>query len=297
MAIVFNIQKFSIHDGPGIRSTVFFKGCPLKCFWCSNPESIRSSIQVLWNKDKCVHCLACASACPEKAIDASQDGIRITHDRCTGCGLCVPVCRGKALTLSGKEYTTEEIVTACLADKDFYDESGGGVTLSGGEVLLQGNFAAGLIDSLHDHGIHVALETNGFASREVFDKVAAKADLLLLDIKHYDEQKHVAATGVSNKPVIANIESALAMGKAMLNRIPVIPGYNSSLDDARAFARLMTGLGIYSVGLLPFHQMGQNKYDILGLDYSLDGIGQIHKEDIKEYKETLLAEGMKEVLL
>ncbi len=297
MAIVFNIQKFSIHDGPGIRSTVFFKGCPLKCFWCSNPESIRSAVQVFWNKDKCVRCLNCIGTCPEQAIKAFSGGIRIDHSRCTGCGLCVPACAVKALTLSGREYTTEEIVKACLTDKDFYAESGGGVTLSGGEVLMQGDFAAGLIDSLHGHGIHVALETNGFAGRDVFDKVAAKADLLLLDIKHHDEKKHLAGTGVSNKPVIANIRSALAVGKAMLNRIPVIPGYNDGLDDAKGFARLMTGLGVNTIELLPFHQMGQNKYDMLGLDYCLGGIGQIHKEDLEDYKNTLLAEGMKEVLL
>ncbi len=297
MAFVFNIQKFSIHDGPGIRSTVFFKGCPLTCFWCSNPESIRPSIQILWNKAKCVLCHHCVNACPASAIEAIPGGIIINHGRCTGCGQCVRVCRTAALTESGKEYSIEEIVSVCLADKDFYAESGGGVTLSGGEVLMQGDFAAELIDRLHSHDIHVTLETNGFASNDVFVKVAAKADMLLLDLKHYDEAKHIAGTGVSNKLIITNIQSALTMNKAMLNRIPVVPGFNDSLDDAKGFAHLMTSLGVDKVELLPFHQLGQNKYDMLGLAYRLDGIRQMHKEDLREYRDTMLAEGLKEVLV
>lgn len=243
-ACIFNIQKFSIHDGPGIRTAVFFKGCPLRCKWCANPESQQSGVQ------------------PERKEP-----------------------------LAGRLYTLDEVVAVCLSDRDFYIESGGGVTLSGGEVLAQPAFAAGLLEKLREQGIHTALETTGFAPREVFDRVGAHADLLLYDLKHHDCQKHWEGTGAGNALILENLRAAVGRGADILLRIPVIPGYNDSPADALAFAELVRDMGLQRVQLLPFHQFGQKKYETLGLPYALGHLQTLHPEDLGDFRQTMLAAG------
>ena len=236
---IFNIQKFSIHDGPGIRTVVFFKGCPLLCRWCSNPES----------------------------LDAQ----------------------------SGKDehvYTVEETLKICLEDKAFYEESGGGVTLSGGEALEQRQFGIELLEALKGEKIHSAIETSGYAAPEVFAEFIKAADMLLFDIKHYDDTSHFEGTGVHNKLILANLKNALAAGKALLIRIPVIPSYNNSAKDAAAFASLLESLGIKRVQLLPFHQFGEKKYESLGLPYAMKNIRQLHPEDLEEYRQVFVEHGI-----
>lgn len=296
-ANIFNIQKFSLHDGPGIRTTVFFKGCPLRCTWCANPESIRPGPQVLWEAAKCVRCGMCAGACRTGAIRIEDDKVAVAHKECTGCGACARACPEGALTLSGKEYGVEEILAICLQDRDFYDESGGGVTLSGGEVMMQPLFARELLRRLKEEGVHTAIETNGFVKTGIFRGVADAADLLLFDVKHYDGQKHIEGTGVDNSLILENLRWAIGLGKKVLVRTPVIPGYNDSLADAAGFAQTLAAIPVDTVQLLPFHQFGQNKYESLGMTYAMAALPQLHKEDLAAFREALLAAGMKEVIV
>ena len=242
---LFNIQKFSIHDGPGIRTALFFKGCPLRCQWCSNPESFESGVQ------------------PEREAG-----------------------------LAGAWYTYEEVLRICLEDQVFYEESGGGVTLTGGDVLSQAQAAAALLGLLKEKGIHTAIETSGFATTDVFERVIADADLLLYDLKHYDESRHHAGTGVGTAQILQNLRHAIARGKDVLVRIPVIPGYNDAIADAAGFAALLVSLGIRRVQLLPFQQLGAGKYARLGLDYAYGGAKSLHREDLAAYQAVFTQSGI-----
>jgi pyruvate formate lyase activating enzyme len=242
---LFNIQKFSLHDGPGIRTTVFFKGCPLACKWCSNPESQEVGVQP----------------------DRSEE-------------------------LRGKLYDIKEVVDICLEDKPFYSESGGGVTLSGGEVLLQPEAATALFKGLHLEGIHTALETAGLASPEVFEQVSSEADIILFDMKHYDSQKHKEGTGSPNEVILENLRNAQSAGNDILVRIPVIPDFNDSLDDATGFARLINSIGKLPVQLLPFHQFGMSKYEQLGIPYDFASVSSLHEEDLLPFRDELSSHGI-----
>lgn len=282
-ATIFNIQKFSIHDGPGIRTVVFFKGCPLRCKWCSNPESQMPYPQVLWDGDKCIHCGLCEAGCPTGSISFENNVFRFQYNRCRGSMLCARQCPAKALEYVGKEMTAEEVMKEVLKDKDFYEESGGGVTLSGGEVLSQADFAADLLKECRKNHIHTALETTGFAPLQTFLRVTEPADLLLYDMKHYDREKHIEYIGASNEQIIINMKAAVQAGKHIIARIPVIPGVNNSIRDARGFCSLLLHIGIREVDLLPFHQFGESKYTRLGMDYEMKSKKALHPEDLREY--------------
>jgi pyruvate formate lyase activating enzyme len=248
--LLFNIQQFSLHDGPGIRTVVFFKGCPLRCKWCSNPESQKAEPCLLWEDKK------------------NAQGVE-----------------------DSRKYDLAEVVEICLRDKPFYEESGGGVTLSGGEALVQWEFAAALLRALRAEKIHTALETSGFAAPAIFAEAAGLADLLLFDLKHYDEKRHIEGTGVSLAPILANLKSALAAGRELLPRLPVIPGYNDSLEDAKGFAELLVSLRATRAQLLPFHQFGEKKYDMLKIPYSMKGVPQLRREDLEDYRKIIAAIG------
>ena len=296
--IIFNIQKFSIHDGPGIRTTVFLKGCPLRCKWCANPESQSPRIQVMYRSENCLHCHKCVQVCPEQAISAQQDGdgnkarILINHTRCTGCLKCVQECPGRALTSEGELKTVDEVYQTCLQDIDFYEESGGGVTISGGEGMIQPDFAEALVAKLKAEGIHTAIETTGCVSPEIFQRLAPQFDLLLYDVKHYDPAIHREGTGLGNEQIIENLRWAHEQGLNILPRIPVIPGFNAGLEDARGLAALLTDIGLKKVQLLPFHQMGERKYEFLNREYELTGVKALHPEDLTAYQEVFLDLGI-----
>ena len=286
--VVFNIQKFSIHDGPGVRTTVFLKGCPLRCKWCSNPESQLSRVQIMYHSDNCAYCQKCVHICPGKAIKAEDRKIHIDFNKCTGCLACVHDCPGRALTNEGESKTVSEVVEVCMQDYDFYEESGGGVTISGGEGMLQPDFAEALVLSLKEQGIHTAVETTGCVDPEVFHRLAPLFDLLLFDVKHYDTEQHRKGTGVGTEVIQKNLRWAQEQGLNILPRIPVIPGFNAELSDAEGIAVLLQDIGLDRVQLLPFHQMGERKYEFLNRTYEMTGVKALHPEDLTEYQKVFL---------
>ena len=291
--IVFNIQKFSIHDGPGVRTTVFLKGCPLRCRWCSNPESQLSKVQVMYHSDNCTHCLKCIHTCPGKAVTEAEDGrIRIDFNKCTGCLACVQGCPGRALTNEGEYKTIDEVVDVCMQDIDFYEESGGGVTISGGEGMMQPDFAEALVLRLKEKGIHTAIETTGCIGEEIFHRLAPLFDLLLFDVKHFDSEEHKKGTGAGNELILKNLRWACGQGIHILPRIPVIPGFNAELRDAEGIAELLAGTGLLRVQLLPFHQMGERKYEFLNRHYELTDVAALHPEDLTAYQKVFLDHGI-----
>ncbi|MCI5952254.1 MAG: glycyl-radical enzyme activating protein [Anaerostipes sp.] len=290
--MIFNIQKFSLNDGPGIRTVVFLKGCPLKCRWCANPESQYPKLQILWDREACVGCNTCVSDCPSGAITNVDGNIRIQNAQCQGCHTCIAHCPEDALNAEGESKTVDEILKICLQDKDFYEESGGGVTLSGGEALMQPQFSTALLRTLKEHGIHTAMETTGFASPEVFQSVLPYLDLLLFDMKHWDEKKHKEGTGVSNTQILENLKQAIADGKDVLPRLPVIPDYNHSPADAEGFVRRLKEVGANRIQLLPFHQFGEKKYDMLHKTYAYADVPALHEEDLKEFQQVFLNHGI-----
>lgn len=290
--IIFNIQKFSIHDGPGIRTTVFLKGCPLRCKWCANPESQLSDVQILYDQKKCLHCETCVHSCPNQAFSLKENHIKIHHSQCSGCLTCVRNCPGEALSYEGEEKTVEDVIQVCLQDIDFYEESGGGVTISGGEGMIQPDFVKTLLSGLKEHKIHTAIETTGYIIDDIFQDLAPRFDLLLFDVKHYDSQKHFEGTGVHNEQIIRNLKWAIRRNLDVLPRIPVIPGFNASLEDARGIAELLTDAGADKVQLLPFHQFGENKYHLLGRPYDYEHVEALHPEDLSDYQKIFLDAGL-----
>ena len=290
--ITFNIQKFSIHDGPGIRTTVFFKGCPLRCEWCSNPESQIKNVQILHDQSKCSYCLSCVAACPNGAITHEDNKIIINEDKCVGCLTCINSCPNRALSYEGDYQTIEEIVDICMQDIDFYEESGGGVTISGGEGMSQPDFLKKLIAELKKNSVHIAIETTGYVKKETFEELAKELDLLLFDVKHYDREKHYNGTKVYNDLIVENLKWAIDNGIEVLPRIPVIPDFNDSLEDAEGLAKLLVEVGAKKVQLLPFHQFGEKKYELLNRNYKYKNKKALYPEDLEEYQKIFEDKGL-----
>lgn len=290
--ITFNIQKFSIHDGPGIRTTVFFKGCPLRCEWCSNPESQIKNVQILHDQSKCSYCLSCVAACPNGAITHEDNKIIINEGKCVGCLTCVNLCPNRALSYEGDYQTIEEIVDICMQDIDFYEESGGGVTISGGEGMSQPEFLKRLIAELKKNSVHVAIETTGYVKKETFEELARELDLLLFDVKHYNREKHYNGTKVYNDLIVENLKWAIDNGIEVLPRIPVIPDFNDSLEDAEGLAKLLVEVGAKKVQLLPFHQFGEKKYELLNRNYKYKNKKALYPEDLEEYQKIFEDKGL-----
>ena len=285
---IFNIQKFSTNDGPGVRTTVFFKGCPLRCKWCANPESQSSAVQILHDQNLCTHCHACVRSCPNGAVTVSEPGVFVDPGKCAGCLHCVRSCPAQALTYEGEQKTVREIVDLCLQDKDFYETSGGGVTISGGEAMTQPGFLEELLLELKRRRLHVAIETTGYARPEVFQRLAPMFDLLLFDVKHYDSARHYEGTGVHNRQITDNLKWAIARDIEVLPRVPVIPGFNDSLEDAAGLALLLRSVGARTAQLLPFHQFGENKYRKLCRKYAYEHVPPLHESDLEEYRQIFL---------
>ena len=277
---IFNVMRYSLHDGPGIRTTVFFKGCPLACWWCHNPEGRSFLPEPVYFADRCRHCGDCIESCPEHAIAETGGEMRATL-RCRRCGTCVDVCRAGAREIAGRRVTLSEVISEIEKDTVFFDESGGGVTLSGGEPASQPEFAEGILDACRELRIHTAVETCGYAPRSAVLRLASRSDLILYDLKLVDDAKHRRYTGVSNQSILDNLDALSRLGVPLTVRIPVIPGVNDSPADMDDFGQFLAGARIRSVHLLPYHRIGAEKYRRLGVPNPLEHLapapdGEIH---------------------
>ena len=289
-ARVFEIKRFAVHDGDGIRTTVFFKGCTLKCVWCHNPEGIGFEPELAFFENKCMLCGACVKVCPQNTHKI-ENGIHIfEREKCISCGKCEETCFNSALTLYGKEMSIEELMPILLEDKDFYDTSGGGVTISGGECLCHAEFCAELLKQLKNNGIHTAVDTCGFVSREAIDRIMPYTDIFLYDLKAYDEEVHIKCTGFSNKNILENLKYIDECGKQIEVRIPFVPGFNS--EQIEKIAKFMRGLkNLTKVRVLPYHNFAGTKYKALGMENILPN-NLPKKEEIEKAKDILKSYGL-----
>lgn len=268
-AVISDIKHFAVHDGDGIRTTVFLKGCSLKCLWCHNPEGIGFKPQIAYHPNKCIGCMECAAVCPSGAHSGQQEH-GFDREKCIGCGACEPVCLGRAITFYGRTVTVEELLPELLEDRQFYENSGGGVTLSGGECLMQADFCAELLKTLKEQGIHTAVDTCGFVPGQALDQVMPYTDIFLYDLKAYDEDTHIRCTGQSNRTILENLRYLDACGKKCEIRIPYVPGLNDhQMEKIAAFLKPMKH--ITKVKVLAYHNYAGSKYAALGMENTLPG--------------------------
>jgi pyruvate formate lyase activating enzyme len=274
--LIFDLRKFSVHDGPGIRTTVFFKGCPLSCWWCHNPESQGQQPEIMLWDSRCIGCQACVAVCPQGAIipnaGAGTAGHTVTTDRerCTRCGDCIPHCPSDAREWIGRTASVGEVMAEINRDVNFFDESGGGVTFSGGEPLMQPGFLLALLQACREQEIHTALDTSGYAAWEILDQVRPFVNLFLVDIKCMDDERHRQVTGVSNMRILSNLRALAEHGHAIILRVPLVPGINDDPANLDALGELASSLpGVERVDLLPYHHAAAGKYDRMQIPYML----------------------------
>lgn len=283
--VVDKIQRYCIHDGPGIRTVVFLKGCMMRCPWCSNPESISDRIQLAWNKEKCIQCGVCVSACPQQAI--TEKTYEVDKSKCDLCGVCTEVCLQDAWTLFGARMQVREVISEIEKDRAFFRRSGGGVTFSGGECTVQSEFLLALLKECHTRGFHTAIESNGYIESETLKKLVDYIDEFLIDIKHMNNREHEIATGFGNELILSNIRRIVfEWGKKLSLRIPLIPGYNDSIQNVDAMVsfanELATSKNLKEVNILPYHSFGISKYKLLGLDYTMKDITRPTEQQIEQ---------------
>jgi pyruvate formate lyase activating enzyme len=293
---IFDIKRFAIHDGPGIRTTVFFKGCPLSCWWCHNPESQSAKPDVLYREHMCVRCGTCIEACPEQARSLGGDGGRPERDAscCTVCGSCAEACPSGALEQVGRKTTVSELIEEIERDTPFFDQSGGGVTFSGGEPLAQPGFLRELLDRCVERDIHTAVDTCGFVKPRLLRSIAARTDLFLFDLKAMDSRRHTELTGVNNNLILDNLTLLTRMGKTIQVRIPVIPSITDAGDNFDAIGRFISSLETPPpVTLLPHHPTAMEKYARFDLKKRLpEGTGAPSTETMGEYAARLARYGL-----
>ena len=286
--IVFNLQKCSIHDGPGIRTLVFLKGCPLACAWCSNPESQGTGPEIASFPSRCIGCHACREVCPEGAI--VQDGAHLAIDpgRCSNCLACAWPCYAGSKQVVGRAMTTAEVMAEAMKDRTFYKHSGGGITFSGGEPLMQPAFLLELLGECRRLGVDAALETTAHGSFDALAAAARLLDTLYIDLKHLDPDRHRELTGVANTLILDNIRRLDGEGKRFIVRIPVIPGCNDGPGEIEAIARFCLGLeSVAAIELLPYHPLGEHKYASLGRDYPLKGLAAPSGQRMAELRDAV----------
>ncbi|GBG57677.1 glycyl-radical enzyme activating protein [Sporomusaceae bacterium FL31] len=289
---VFNIQKYSIHDGPGIRTTVFLKGCPLSCWWCHNPESLTARSEMVYLKNKCIGCGDCAQNCPHTAVTVLEQGLRRNETVCSWCETCINECPTGAIEKLGRSMTVAEVMKEIEKDKVFYEQSGGGVTFSGGEALLQLEFLAHVLDCCTARGIHTAVDTSGYAPWESLDRIVEQVDLFLYDLKHMEDEAHRQYTGVSNKPILENLAKLAAKTRNIWIRIPVVPGINDDEENIMKTGAFVASLNLRNVSLLPYHHIAADKYARLGKPYLLPNIQPPEDEKLAELSRKLTTLGL-----
>lgn len=294
-AIITNIQGYSIHDGPGIRTVVFFKGCPLRCKWCSNPENLTPAVQIGFMEQLCRQCGRCLKACPHGAIVPGQGVYRINQEKCVACGFCVQACYYDALVLYGEEMTAAEVFEKVRRDKMFFDASGGGVTASGGEPLLYPRFLYELFAKCREEGIGTCVETCGHVSTQALATVLPVVDQFLFDLKHMDNKIHREYTGVPNHKILENAKFLIAQNAKVLFRMPLLPEVNDSPQNIEETATFLKSLGPggMNIQLMPFHRLGQSKYDALKMKYEFENVAVMDSSGIEAVKDLFLSLGVK----
>jgi pyruvate formate lyase activating enzyme len=291
LGLIFDVMRFSVHDGPGIRTTVFLKGCPLRCWWCHNPESQRRQPELLYFEDRCTLCGDCVGACPYGALYVEDGAVLLDRELCHGSGECVEVCAGEARRMAGRWMSVEDLLSDLARDQIFFEESGGGVTLSGGEPLMQAVFTEQLLAELHARHIHTVLDTSGFANPVLLRRISPNVDLFHYDIKLMDPEKHERYTGVKNDLILSNLKLLAEIGSAVIVRMPVIPGINDADEDLGAAAAYLKELGLKNVDLLPYHRIGGDKYRRLNREYRLPDLAPPSAERIESIAARLGREG------
>lgn len=291
--LVFDIKRFSIHDGPGIRTTVFFKGCPLSCKWCHNPESQAAGVERILRSNRCVRCGACMVACTAGAISRNGQSFETDEGKCTLCGACAEACYAEAREMVGRQMSVPDLMHEIQRDVVFYEQSGGGVSISGGEPLMQPRFLLALLQACRAAEIHTALDTCGYAPWETIDAIRGYVDLFLYDLKPMNEQQHREFTGVSNKIILDNLQALSQAGHDIILRVPVIPNITDGKDNIRRLADFAGELAhLRGVDLLPYHGIAADKYERLGKEYPTRGIDPPTEEGLARIQQDLAAQGL-----
>lgn len=283
LATIFDIKRYSINDGPGIRTTIFFKGCPLRCVWCHNPESYSKHIEKMYTASKCIGAKACIEVCPNYALELTINGVITNTDLCNLCGKCAEVCPTKAIEMTGYNDTIEHILSEIEKERLIMDQSGGGVTFSGGEPLLQLNFLIKLLDECGLRGFHRAVDTSGYTETSNLLKVAKRTDLFLYDLKHMDSEKHKQLTGVGNGLILKNLQELAKTGADINIRIPFIEGVNTDLENIQKKAVFIASLEgeKKQVNILPYHNIAAHKYKKLGKEFEQSDMSEPNAEVLK----------------
>lgn len=291
MGTIINIQKYCVHDGPGIRTTVFFKGCPLRCWWCHNPESHNPKHEIMFFRERCSSCGACVKVCRQNAVEI-KDGVPwVDEKKCTLCGRCTEFCPNNAREYVGRDITPGELMKEIIKDEVFYDESNGGVTFSGGEPLIHSDFLSEVLKSCRERGIHTAIETSGYAPWSSFEKIIDNVDLFLYDLKLMDSEKHKKYMGVGNETILNNLKELSKRGCSLFIRMPIILGVNDDDTHIDASIKFLKEINPLQVNLLPYHKMGMDKYKRLSMDYKLSGMERPSDERMAEIADKFIKNG------